>query len=280
MLKRLGFGDKWRKWITSCITSVSHAVIITEEPSESFKSSKGLRQGDPLSPLLFIVVMKDLNRMLLKARELNLFSGLHVGDGSCMEEITHLFFTDDVLLFCKLKNTAVMNIRYILMGFQVVSDLKINLAKSEFVGTGEMEQQSNLAEVIGCKSSNFPIKYLGLPLGATYKDQRVWELLNSQIERRLAGWKRGLLSEGGCLTLVKRTQCNLPIYYLSLFTIPASVAKKLESIQLKFLSEDSVDARKFHLVAWNELKKQLQKGGLGIRSLIEMNQALQDKWLW
>lgn len=128
-----------------------------------------------------------------------------------------------------------MSIRCILMGFQVVSGLKINFSKYEWVGIRDVEHQPNLAEVMGCKSSNLPIKYLGLPLGANYKDQRIWEPVISHVEMRLAGWKRGLLSKGGRLTLVKNTLSNLLIYYLSLFTIPCSAAKKLESIQSKFL---------------------------------------------
>lgn len=98
MLRRLGFGVKWRKWITAYVTSVSYAAIINGGPSTLFKPSKGLRQGDPLSPFLFIVVMEALNKMILKAREQNLFQGLKVGKGASKEEISHLFFTDDVLL--------------------------------------------------------------------------------------------------------------------------------------------------------------------------------------
>lgn len=80
------------------------------------------------------------------------------------------------------------------MGFQVVCGLKINLSKSEFVGLGEADDKSYLVEALGCKKSNIPRKYLGLPLGAIYKDRRTWDPIFNRIERRLAGWKINLLS--------------------------------------------------------------------------------------
>lgn len=94
-------------------------------------------------------------------------------------------------------------------------------------------------------------------------------------ERRLATWKKKFLSKGGRFILIKSTMVNLPVYYLSIITILVNTAKKLETIQCKFLWGDDEENRKFHLVKWEEIKKPLKYGGLGTRSIVNLNVALQ-----
>ena len=81
-----------------------------------------------------------------------------------------------------------------------------------------------LLTALGCKQGTLPRKYLGLPLGAKFKDKTIWNPILEKMERRLAGWKRLDLSKGGRVTLIKSTLSNLPTYFLSLFPIPAAVA--------------------------------------------------------
>lgn len=132
---------------------------------------------------------------------------------------------------------------------------------------------------MGWGSTSLAIKYLGIPLGANYKELITREPVVNRVEKRFWGWKRRLLSKGERLTLIKCTLSNLRIYYLSLLAIPTSVAEKLESLQNRFLWGDTVEHKRYHLVAWNELKKWVQCGGLAIRSLVDMNKVLQGKWL-
>jgi hypothetical protein len=100
------------------------------------------------------------------------------------------------------------------------------------------------------------------------------------MERRLAGWKKLYLSKGGRLTLIKSTLSNLPMYYLSLFPVPMSVAKRMEKIQREFLWGGMGDDQKLNLVSWNQICRPLRAGGLGIRNVHKFNQALMGKWLW
>lgn len=158
--------------------------------STFFRTSRGLRQEDPLSPFLFIVEMEALNRMLVKVREHNLFQDLSVGKGDVREEVTHFFFTDDVLLFCEPEKKALLSIRCVLMGFQVVLRLNINLTKLELVRLVGAKDQEGLARVLWCNVTKLSIKYLGMPLGANYKDSKTWEPMINRFEQRLAGGKR------------------------------------------------------------------------------------------
>jgi hypothetical protein len=124
------------------------------------------------------------------------------------------------------------------------------------------------------------MKYLGLPLGAKFKESTIWNPIIEKMERHLAGWKRLYLSKGGKVTLIKSTLSNLPTYFLSLFLIPSEVAKRLEKLQRDFLWSGLGSEFKYHLVSWSTICEPFCNGGLAIRNLRRFNQALLGKWLW
>lgn len=101
MLDILGFGQKWESWIHTCISSTSFVVLINGGPSTFFSAPRGLRQGDPLSTLLFIIVMEALNTLVERARDLQLLKSISVANNNKNIEVSHLFFADDTLFFCQ-----------------------------------------------------------------------------------------------------------------------------------------------------------------------------------
>lgn len=136
MLDRMGFGEKWGRRMCTCISTTSFAVMVNGSPSTFFSATRGLRQGDPLSPLLFIIAMKGLNKLIEKAKNLHLLRSIKVGNFGKQLEITHLLCADDSLMFCQLDVNSLLILRWILLCFQAVSSLKINLHKSELVELG------------------------------------------------------------------------------------------------------------------------------------------------
>ncbi len=120
---------------------------------------------------------------------------------------------------------------------------------------------------------------MGLPLGATYKETSIWNIIE-KIEKRLMGWKRLYLSKGGKVTLIKSTLLSLPSYFLSLFPIPTGVDKHLEKLHKEFLWSGFWEWATFHFVNWSKTCDPLQSGGLAIRNLRRFNQALLGNWLW
>jgi hypothetical protein len=281
LLRRCGFPEKWRKWIYFCISSVRFSVLVNGSPCGFFKSSRGIRQGDPLSPMLFIIIMEGLSRMIDKAIGAGMLSGFAVSRNvNDPLLISHLLFADDTLIFCEADSGHIAHLRSILVWFEAISGLRVNLGKSELVQVGEVPFLEELADILGCQTSTFPMKYLGLPLGAKFKSLDIWNPIVEKMERRLAGWKRIYLSKGGRLTLIKSTLSNLPTYFLSLFPIPASVAKRIEQIQRNFLWGSSAEEGKFHLVKWEQVCSPYSNGGLAIRNIRQFNEALLGKWLW
>jgi hypothetical protein len=100
------------------------------------------------------------------------------------------------------------------------------------------------------------------------------------MEGKLAGWKSLYLSKGGRLTLLKSTLSSLPTYYLSLFTVPISVANRIERIQRNFLWGSYGEGVNHHLVNWDIVCSPIKYGGLGVKKLVVFNKALLGKWLW
>lgn len=117
MLRRMSFGCKWRTWVMKCISTTSFTVMVNGGPSNFFKASRGLRQGDLLPPLLFLTIMKAFNRLIEKAGELKLLNGVAVGRGEESVKISHLFFADDTLIFCEPTVNALLHLRCILLCF-------------------------------------------------------------------------------------------------------------------------------------------------------------------
>ncbi|XP_042965576.1 uncharacterized protein LOC122299388 [Carya illinoinensis] len=224
--------------------------------------------------------MEALSRMVSAAVGGGFFSGFNVGGNHGSIIISHLLFADDTLLFCEATAGHIESLKAILLCFEAVSGLKINLAKTEMVAVGEVNNIRGLANILGCVVSSLPLKYLGLPLGASFKAKSIWEGVLEKFERRLAGWKKVYLSKGGRITLIKSTLSNLPTYFLSLFPLPASIAQRLEKLQRDFLWGGIGEEFKYHLVGWDKICTPLRDGGLGIRDVRAFNMALLGKWLW
>ena len=252
MLQRCGFPVRWRNWINFCISTARFFILVNRSLREFFPSSRRLRQGDPLSPLLFVIVMEALSRLLDRAVRERLFLGFSVGslaENSLM--ISHLLFADDTLIFCGANSDHISNLRYVFTWFEAVSGLKINLSKSEIVPVGDVPHIEDLMQILRCKQSALPLQYLGLPLDATFKDMGIWNPVLERVEKRLASWKRLYLSKGSKLTLIKSTLSSIPTYFLSLFPIPARVANRLKKLQRDFLWCGMEEKPKSHLVNWS-----------------------------
>ena len=163
-------------------------------------------------------------------------------------KISHLLFEDDTILFFDASREQLLYVRIVLIFFEAITGLKVDVGKSEIVPVGEVGNLHALARVLCCRMGNLPMNYLGMPLGAHYKDPLIWNSILEKMERRLSGWKQLYLSTGGRLILLKSTLSSLRTYFLSLFTIPQAVAARLEKIQRNFLWGTSDEVFKYSLV--------------------------------
>ena len=126
---------------------------------------------------------------------------------------------------------------------------------------------------------SLPSQYLGLPLEAPNKAHSMWDGVKERVRRRLALWKWQHISKGGRITLIKSTLASMPIYQMSLFRMPKIVVRRLEKVQRDFLWGGGNLERKAHLVNWEVVCADKDKGGLGLRKLAFLNKVLLGKWI-
>ena len=164
--------------------------------------------------------------------------------------VSHLLYADNTLLFCGANEDQLAYLSWLLMWFEAISELRINLNKSEIIPVGNIVDVESLASKLGCKIGALPSSYLGLLLGAPHNSLNVWDSIEERFGKRLALWKRQYISKGGRIMLIKSNLASLTIYFMSLFRLPRRVRLRLEHIQKKFLWGGGVLKKK---VAYGEL---------------------------
>ncbi|KAJ9538624.1 hypothetical protein OSB04_031357 [Centaurea solstitialis] len=201
-LKNMGFGEKWRKWIKGCLQSSRISVLVNGSQTDEFPMERGLRQGDPLAPFLFLIVSECLHLMIKKAEEKGLFKGTKVGKDGVI--ISHLQYADDVINFGEWEAGNFLNLLKILECFHLGSGLKINLQKSKLYGVGvKLDEVQSWASRLGCGSANLPFIYLGLPVGGSMQKYNAWQPVIEKTKCKLGKWKAKMISFGGRWTLRK-----------------------------------------------------------------------------
>lgn len=157
-LKLMNFGSKWIKWIHSVFNTIRISILVNGSLTSQFSPSRGLRQGDPFSPLLFNIVGQVLHHLLNTTKIQGKFKGLIIGEDNI--EFSHQF-ADDTLLFIEGEDNSIHSIKRIITIFQFSSGLKIDFQKSELIGPNYTHVQlQNWATVLGCKIGSRPLKYL------------------------------------------------------------------------------------------------------------------------
>ncbi|KAJ4808416.1 RNA-directed DNA polymerase (reverse transcriptase)-related family protein [Rhynchospora pubera] len=193
-----------------------------------------------------------------------------------------LQYADDTLIFCTAKGKAIQTLKLTLTLFSLCSGLKLNLAKSTFVPFNLSPIAiANIEQILLCEHSYLPLTYLGLPLTASRPTRQIFQGLIEKIDKKLAGWKSKLLSRAGRLTLVSSVLSALPIFFMSVFKLPAWVIKEIDKRRRNFLWGKGTDiGTGIPLLAWDRVCLPKDLGGLGVMNLRMMNISLMLKWLW
>jgi hypothetical protein len=217
------------KWVNRIMRMVkggggSICVSLNDENSPG----KGLRQGDPLSPLLFNLVVDVFTRMLMKAARTNYISGFmtSIYPGGVLS----LQYADDTLLFLKHDLVSAGRLKWIMVYFEQLSGMKINYNKSGMVPVNlEEEETLQYSRIFCCKVGSFPFKYLGVPLHYEKLRREDIQLIVDKLINRIPGWKGRLLSYGAILVLLRACLASIPIYLMSLIKFPKWATEAINS---------------------------------------------------
>ncbi|XP_019429431.1 PREDICTED: uncharacterized protein LOC109337026 [Lupinus angustifolius] len=165
-MERLGFCLKWRLWIKNLLQVNSVSILVNGSPTKEFSMAKGLRQGDPLAPFLFLIVAESLSGIIRMAVTKNIYFGYMVGKDAMA--ISQLQYTDDTLLI------------------------------------GENSEHNIMAvDKLYCAIASIPFNFLGIPVGANPKRLSTWSPIIDSFQKKLSLWKHKLISFGGRVTLLK-----------------------------------------------------------------------------
>ena len=163
MLQSRGFGPIIRKWIKSFLVGAQFCVRVNDENRSYFRASKGLKQGDPSSPILFNLVADVFSKMLMKAASAGLIKGLlpQVVPGG----VISIQYADDTILFLEPKIEFARNLKWFLSCFENMSGMRINFHKSDLMTVNiDPGHANSFAQIFCYKLAGFPCKYLGVPL--------------------------------------------------------------------------------------------------------------------
>lgn len=225
MMEFRGFGPNWRRWISAVFLPEQTSILINGALTDPIKPARGLRQGDPLSPLLFVLVMDALQAMVNRAKLAGLLSPLNAR--------RHLppisVYADDAVLFFKPTAAEASAIKGLLTLFGEATGLKTNFCKSAITPIQCSDQQRAMVEsVLSCRVKDLPITYLGLPLGTRQPTKAEVQPILDKLAKKVAGWKPKMLSIDGRLCLIKSVLMALPVHFMSVLQLPRWAVKDIE----------------------------------------------------
>ena len=270
-----GFPARWIKWIEGILSTASSRIIMNGGVTEFFTHRKGLRQGDPLSPMLFNLVVDVLQKMI---QVVNASHNIRLSSKLRQSVIIHQY-ADDTVLIANNSTTTLFSLKIMLRLFSAVSGLQINFQKSSWIPINQSPEEVQISSaILGCSLSDFPVTYLGLPLTINRPTSAAFMPLIERLESKLEGWKSKLISRGGRLLLMNAVLSAIPIYYMGSFVLPKWVIKRIDRIRRSFLWGQSEGRRGISLINWEAVCAPKQYGGMGGADLEKRNWALLLRW--
>lgn len=278
VLAAKGFSQTWRNWIASMLASSSTRVLVNGELTDKIMHRKGLRQGDPLSPLLFVLVMDTLDALMRAAVTAQVLPTF----GRNLPTIRASLYADDVMIFVKPNTQEVSAVKKILDVFGNATGLWTNFLKSSFCHIRcDNINIHELAMILQCPIKEFPVTYLGMPLSYLRLKKIHYQPIFDKLKRNTSGWNKLMLPTAGRLALITSVLYALPIFQILAIEPPRWVVKKFDKGCRGFLwaNKDEATGGKC-LVNWKQVCLPKKLGGLGIPCLTQKSEAMRCRWLW
>eukprot|EP00253_Pinus_taeda_P036249 PITA_36249 len=278
----MGFASSFINLIRACISGPWITPLVNGRPGPAFQYSRGLRQGCPLSPYLFILKVESFSCTLDHKQQAGLITRIKFEDG--VKNINHSQFADDTMLIGGASAIIARRFKTILDKFMRYYGGMINHLKSCIYGWNASAQTlQNISNIFGvsCKLNWDHFNYLGMPVSMGHARAEIWETTLDKLKRKVQKWGSTWLNPAGRLVLLKSGLSSLPLYQFSLVQVPASFHHKMVSILRYFLWQDGKnEKKKYNLVSWKQVIQSQEKGGLGIRSPMLTNLAFGGKIVW
>ncbi|KAL9662266.1 hypothetical protein QQ045_027098 [Rhodiola kirilowii] len=275
MLSAWKFSDKWIDLVYRNISNCWYSVLWNGNSYGFYKSNRGVRQGDPLSPTLFILAMEFLSRLINTSMQRSEISPYKVE--GCKAHIHHLMYADDLLIFSNGHIKSVKKLMKIINKFCDLSGEKLNPAKSKIFFSKHigLDRRKQILMETKFLEGIFPTNYLGAPMFPGRAKIEYFKKLEDNIRGRIMGWTKNFLNISGRATLINSVLSSLSIYTMSVIPVPITCIKSMERLLANFLWDG-----KHHWVSWDTICLPKQEGGLGLKNMKGVKEACLAKVAW
>ncbi|KAL0010145.1 hypothetical protein SO802_005253 [Lithocarpus litseifolius] len=221
--------------IMSCVSTVSTSILVNGEALDPIYPSRGIRQGDPLSPYLFILCMDYLGQLIEEKCHIKLWHPVKVAQSG--PAFSHLFFADDLMLFAKADHVNCTAIRDVLDDFCSISGQSISETKSRvfFSPNVDRDTRDSLCDILGFASTPDLGKYLRIPIKHGSASSQDYSFILDRVKKKLAGWKANLLSMAGRAVLIQASIAAIPSYVMQCSHLPVKILEGLDRVNRNFL---------------------------------------------
>jgi hypothetical protein len=258
IMRRKGFGDKWLSWMKLIFNSGTSFVLLNGSPRKVFHCRR-VRQGDPLSPLLFVLAADLLQSILNRAKEqglINLPIPLQY-----TRDFPILQYASDTLIIMEGCGRQLVFLKALLNSFATSTSLIVNFSKSRMVPINmSVEKLQHLAATFGCSTGSLPFTYLGLPLGLTKPKVEDFLPLVTRCERRLINTLM-LLSQAGKLKIINSVFTSLPTFFMSTFSLHVTKREQVDKFKKHYMWKGSDENSRINVkAAWKMVTRPNDKG--------------------
>lgn len=276
-LKAANFPEVFIGWIKECICTPSFSISINGKSDGFFRSKRGLRQGDPLSPYFFVLAMEVFSK-LLHSRFVLGYIAFHPKSSEL--NLSHLMFADDVMVFFDGSSSSLHGIYETMDDFASWSGLHLNREKTVLFHGGLSSSDSREISAYGFPTGTLPVRYLGLPLMCRKLKINEYSPLLDKISSKFRAWAVKSLSFAGRTQLIASVIYGTINFWISTFILPKGCLKKIESLCSSFLWAGNIDNHSKAKVSWSAVCMPKNEGGLGFRRLSVWNNTLCLKLIW
>lgn len=281
VMLKMGFATKWVDLIMETVSSVKYHVLHEQRQFGPISPGRGLRQGDPLSPYLFLFVAEGLSALIDRQMRLNLLRGAFVARGA--PSISHLLFADDCFLFFRANEPESLRMKWVLDVYSKASGQQINFDKSMICFSANVQPavRNYLVTMLGVREGDTSGKYLGLPSLIGRKKKEILGFLKGKILNKVRSWNARFLSRAGREVLLKNVVQAMPSYAMMVFLLPLGLCKEIEILMNEYWWTGSIgNGKGIRWRNWASLCTPKSGGGMGFRRMHEMNLALLGKQAW